>query len=464
LTASLQVGPLEPGPLDEPLATPPPPPLEQGVWTLAWPSMALYALHALVGVVDFAFVSSLGTRAVAAVGVAMQIHFFVFALLAAITTGTLAVVAREVGAGNWSEAGRTTRASVGLSAVLGALLMVGAPWASSVVSVLGVEGEVAQLGGACLAILLCFNVPLAVEIALSMALRGAGDVRTPLAIGVLANALNVVLCYALVFGRLGAPELGAVGSALAGGISFSLGALVLAWLWWRGALVLPRRVSGASLTPATSWRLLRIGLPTAAEQTAFQVGLLVFLGVIALYGTPAVSAYLIGVRILSICFVPGLGFSTAAATLVGQSLGAARPELAVRHGWRASALAVAVMGSVGLAICLAATPLARIFGAAGPETVSLSAIFILILGAAQPLMALEFALGGALRGAGDTRFPLYAILTGLFAFRLGAAFAIARPFFDGVTAVWLCLLADYAVKALLLSLRFASGRWKSVRV
>jgi Na+-driven multidrug efflux pump len=218
------------------------------------------------------------------------------------------------------------------------------------------------------------------------------------------------------------------------------------------------------VTRARSWRLLRIGLPTAAEQLAFQLGLLVFLGVIALYGTPAVSAYLIGVRILSLCFVPGLGFSTAAATLVGQHLGGHRPQQAARLGWHACLLAVAVMGSVGLAIGASAPQLARLFGATGAETVALSIAFIHILGAAQPLMAIEFALGGALRGAGDTRFPLFAILTGLFVFRLGAAFAIARPFFDGVTAVWLCLLADYAVKAGLLGLRFASGRWRTARV
>jgi Na+-driven multidrug efflux pump len=226
----------------------------------------------------------------------------------------------------------------------------------------------------------------------------------------------------------------------------------------------PRRIRTASLDRELCWRLLRIGLPTAAEQLAFQLGLLVFLWVIALYGTPALSAYLIGVRILSICFVPGLGFSTAAATLVGQHLGGARPDAATRAGWRAGVLAVAVMGGVGLSIGLGAERLARIFGAAGAETVALSVTFIHILGAAQPLMALEFALGGALRGAGDTRFPLLAILTGLFVFRLGAAFAIARPWFDGVTAVWLCLLADYAVKALMLGLRFASGRWQAARV
>jgi putative MATE family efflux protein len=455
-------GPCEPEPLDERFGIPAR--SDVGVWELAWPSMALYALHALVSVVDLAFVSALGTQAVAAVGVAMQIHFVVFALIAAVTTGTVAVVARETGAGRWHEAGRATRASLLLAALFGALGMLVIPFSRDAVALLGVEGEVAELGGRCLALLLCFNVPFALELALSMALRGAGDVRTPLRIGIFANALNALLCYALVFGRFGAPELGALGSALASGISFAVGAALLLALWWRDRLCVPRRIRAASLDRALCWRLLRIGLPTAAEQLAFQLGLLVFLWVIALYGTPALSAYLIGVRILSICFVPGLGFSTAAATLVGQHLGGARPDAATRAGWRAGVLAVAVMGGVGLSIGLGAERLARIFGAAGAETVALSVTFIHILGAAQPLMALEFALGGALRGAGDTRFPLLAILTGLFVFRLGAAFAIARPWFDGVTAVWLCLLADYAVKALMLGLRFASGRWQAARV
>jgi putative MATE family efflux protein len=437
---------------------------DQGVWDLAWPSISVFALHALVGIIDLAFVASLGTEAVAAVGVASQIHFFVFALMAAVTTGSVAVVAREVGAGRPEEAARATRASLALTVAIAALISLAAPWSREVVALLGVDGRVADLGGRCLAVLLCFNVPFAVDIALSMALRGAGDVRTPLWVGVLANAANVVLCYALVFGRLGAPELGAIGSVLASGIAFSLGAVALLALWWRGKLRIAPRVPGRSVTRETSWRLLRIGLPTAAEQSAFQLGLLIFLSIIALYGTPPVSAYLIGVRILSLCFVPGLGFSTAAATLVGQHLGARRPELAARVGWRAAGLAAAVMGGVGLAIGVAAAPLARLFGAAGSETIALSVTFIYVLGAAQPLMALEFALGGALRGAGDTRFPLFAILTGLFVFRLGAAVFIARPLFDSVTAVWLCLLADYAVKAALLCARFASGRWRSLRV
>jgi Na+-driven multidrug efflux pump len=170
------------------------------------------------------------------------------------------------------------------------------------------------------------------------------------------------------------------------------------------------------------------------------------------------------VRILAFSFVPGFGFANAAATLVGQNLGAGRPDEAERSGWRATAGAVAVMSGVGLAIILLARPLAGSFGAVGEETVRLTVIFIYILGAAQPLMAIEFTLGGALRGAGDTRFPLFALLAGLLVFRLGAAWFLARPLFGSVTAVWSCLLADYAIKALLLAWRFRSGRWKAIRV
>ena len=169
-------------------------------------------------------------------------------------------------------------------------------------------------------------------------------------------------------------------------------------------------------------------------------------------------------RILSFSFVPGLGFSVAAATLVGQHLGAGRPELARRSGWRANKGAMAVMACVGLAIIGVSRPVASWFGATGSATVDLTVSFIAILGAAQPLMAVEFALGGALRGAGDTRFPLLAILCGLFVFRLGGALLVSQVLGGTVIAVWSCLLADYLVKAALLSARFASGRWQEVRL
>jgi putative MATE family efflux protein len=438
--------------------------LKLGVWELAWPSTALFGLHALVGLVDFLFVGTLGAVPLAAVGVAMQIQFLAWALVTAVTTGVVAIVARDTGAGRAGDAGRAARTGALLAASGGALLLLALPWADALVRLLGVEPEVVALGGRCLRVLLVFQLPMAVGAVLGMALRGAGDVRTPLAVGIAANAVNVVADYALVFGRLGAPELGAVGSAWATGAAFATELALFLWLWERGSLVLPARPWREGLSPSLARRILRIGVPSALEQAAFSLGLLLFLGIVAEFGTPPVSAYLIGVRILSLCFVPGFGFSTAASTIVGQYLGAGQPERAARLGWRANRGAMAVMGSVGVAIIAFSRPLAGAFGAVGQETIDLTVLFIWILGAAQPLMAVEFTLGGALRGAGDTRFPLAAILIGLFVFRLGTAVWIARPVFGDVAAVYGCLLLDYAVKALLLSLRFARGRWKAVEV
>jgi putative MATE family efflux protein len=260
------------------------------------------------------------------------------------------------------------------------------------------------------------------------------------------------------------PELGTDGSALGTGIAMTLGSLIWVVLWQRNWLAIPRYGWLEGFNAERARRIVRIGVPTALEQIAFQVGLLLFLRVVARFGTDPVSAYLIGVRILAFSFVPGIGYAQAGSTLVGQHLGAGDPDGAARSGWRATGGAVVVMGSVGLLIILTAPWVAQIFGAAGQNTVDLTVIFIYILGAVQPLMAMEFALGGSLRGAGDTRFPLIVILTGLFGVRLVSAYIVAGVLGGTVVAVWCCLLADYAVKATMLSLRFASGAWKRVRV
>jgi putative MATE family efflux protein len=401
---------------------------------------------------------------VAAVGVAHQFYFAIFALLAAVTTGTVALVARFIGAGDEREADRVLRLSAALGVLVGAVLMGMAPWSEDVVALFGVSPEVVALGGSYLRILLLFNVPFTLGVVVSMGVRGAGDVRTPLLIGVVLNVVNVIFNYGLVYGRLGMPKLGTDGSALGTGIAMTLGTLIWLELWRRNWLVIPRHgwLDGFSLERAR--RIMRIGVPTALEQIAFQVGLLLFLRVVARFGTDPVSAYLIGVRILAFSFVPGIGYAQAGSTLVGQHLGAGDPDGAARSGWRATGGAMLVMGGVGLLIIVTAPWIARIFGAAGQNTVDLTVIFIYILGAVQPLMAMEFALGGSLRGAGDTRFPLFVILTGLFGVRLVSAHIVAGVFGGGVVAVWCCLLADYAVKATMLSLRFASGAWKRVRV
>ncbi len=434
-----------------------------GIWQLAWPSMAMFALQSLVSLVSFMIVGTLGSDAVAGVGVAAQFYNVLFAVLAAVTTGTVALVARAVGAGDLDEAARVMRISVWLGCAFALAVTCTLPFAESIVAAFGVTDSVAVLGGSYLRILLLFSLPFSTGFVIGSALRGAGDVRTPLLVGVLMNVVNLVGNYVLVFGKFGAPALGTDGSAIASGIAFVVSAVPYLWWWKRGELQFAFRLAPDGRARERIQRLLRIGVPSALEQLAWQAGLWMFLRLVAHHGTEPVSAYLIGVRILSFSFVPGLGFSTAAATLVGQHLGAGEPALAARAGWRANAGAMIVMAIAGAVIIAAAPFIASYFGAAGQKTVDLTVTFIWILGIAQPLMAVEFALGGALRGAGDTRFPLFSILSGLFVFRLGGALFVSTVLDGSVVMVWSCLLADYTVKALLLSARFRSGRWQHVR-
>jgi putative MATE family efflux protein len=429
-----------------------------GIWQLAWPAILTNLLASMVGFVDTKIVASLGAPAVAAATTGNRIFFIMQALLMAVTAGTTALVARAWGAGDRAEAEHVTRVSLGLCAGLALLVSVPVMFFSHpLASIFRLEPHTIDLAAGFILWLAPFQIAFAVHFAIGAALRAAGDTRTPLAIGALTNVVNVFLVYGFVFGRFGLPELGVPGAALASGLAFAVGALVFVLLWWRGKLVLGVGVPG-SWDRARVKRILDIGYPAGLEQIVWQSGFLIFLWIVALYGTAPYAAYGIGVTLLSFSFLVGWGFSIAASTLVGQSLGAHDPEGAVRSGWRAMRLALIAQIAFGLTIVLFAGPLAR-FMIDDPEVVRLTVTFIYILGSVQPLMAVEFALGGALRGAGDTRFPLYAVLAGL----IGARITLASLFaWYGLPVEWIfaALIADYIVKAMLLTLRFRSGRWK----
>ena len=428
-----------------------------GVWALAWPAIVGNLLNSTVGLVDIKIVGALGAPAVAAVTTGNRLFFVMQAVFIAVTAGTTALVARAWGAGDREEGALVTRASVWVCAALA--LLVSAPtflFADEIARVFRLEEETVALAAVFIRGLSVFHGAFAISFVLSVALRAAGDTRTPLYVGAFANVLNIVLLYGLVGGRLGLPALGVAGAAIANGLAFTASMAVLLGLWLRGRLlVAPGR--GPALTRARLGRLIRIGYPAGLEQAVWQGGFVAFLWIVALYGTKPYAAYGIGVNLLSFSFVVGFGFSIAAATLVGQHLGARDPDGAARRGWQAMGLAIAVMLVFGTAITAAARPLAE-FLIDDSEVVRLTVAFIRVLGSVQVLMAIEFTLSGALRGAGDTRFPLFTAICGLLGMRVALAALFAWLGF-AVEWVFAALIADYVVKASLLVWRFRSRRW-----
>jgi putative MATE family efflux protein len=319
------------------------------------------------------------------------------------------------------------------------------------------QGEAKQLAIVYTRWLSCFTASYAVAMVLGAGLRATGDTRTPLLIGIVQNACNILLLYLFVYGGWHFPKLGIAGAALAGGLAFSTGSILMLFLWARGYLAVgPIRANPFERERTRA--LLRVGSPAALEQFIVQSGFIAFTLIISHYGNNALAAYGIGVQILSLSFVVGFGFSIAASTLVGQHLGANNPARAEASGWRAMALAMGSMSVLSVLIVSFARPIACMM-ISDPEVVRLTVSFIYCLGAAQPLMAIDFALGGAVRGAGDTRFPLLTTFSGLIIGRvaLACAFAWLRC---PVAWIYGTVLADYVLKSSLLVIHFRSKKWQ----
>jgi putative MATE family efflux protein len=446
--------------LAEPLA---PTPESLGVWELAWPTIAAALLQTLVRWVDVKMVGDLGRDAVAAVSAGGQIYWLLQSVVMAVSTGIVALVARFVGARDPELADATLRQGLWLGTLFGLLTMLGMPWARLAIAVYGVEPSVVEQGEAYVFWLLAGNVPFTLTFAFAAALRAAGDTRSPLWIGAATNLLHVWLNWLLIYGNWGCPRLGVAGAGISSSLSMLFQLAVFLGVWRSGWLVLvPGR---RRLRPEFGlWRrILRIGWPAAVEGAVWHLGLLVFMRLMSLYGTAEFAAYNIGAQILSLSFLPGHGFATAASTLVGQYLGEGRPGRAALSGWRSLRWSILSMLAVGVAVVAAAEAIARWF-IDDDDVVRLTVDFIWILFAVQPFMAIEFTLGGALRGAGDTRFPLVCVFVGLFVFRLIPATLAALVFHAPIQWVWAALVFDYVAKAGLLTWRFARGRWKALAV
>jgi putative MATE family efflux protein len=370
------------------------------------------------------------------------------------------LVARSWGAGQREEASRITSASLMFGGLVGLVLMIfGMLFSRQIAEVFGLDENAAQLASRNIFWLAAFIIGFAIDIILSSALRAAGNAWTPLLFGLAVNIVNLPLLYAFILGNWGAPRMGAAGAPFASGLSFVLCGAVLVTLWMRQKLTI-KFFPGDIFKKARYQRLLHIGYPVALEQLVLQFGFFLFMSLIGhYYGTEAFAAYNVGVNMLNAAMVVGSGFSIAGATLVGQHLGAGDVEGAARSGWRACSMAVGAMSLIGFLIVINAPSLARFFLGSDEIAVLRTTEFTYIMAAMLPLLGVDMAIGGSLRGAGDTRFPLITSFLGLIGVRcaLAATFAV---FHLPVVWVYSSIIGDYMLKGSMLIWRFRSGHWK----
>jgi putative MATE family efflux protein len=340
--------------------------------------------------------------------------------------------------------------------------MIGTIWAAPLIRMLGPEAEVVEIGALFLQIDALSLPALVTMLVAGGAFRGAGDTRTPLLASAGMNALNLVLAYLLVFGKLGLPALGVAGVALASVIARSAGAVVLT------ALLFRRR--GLSLRSAGWWpdlgvvrRVLHIGVPTAVEQSMLSAGFLLYGAMVITLGTTVYATQRLTFQAISLAFMPAFGYATAATTLTGQSLGAGRPDLARATTTTALRQALCWMTLAGVLFAVLAGPLMSLFSS-DPEVIALGKVALPVLVLAQPFWAIGQVYAGSLRGAGDARFPMLATSAGMWLVRLPTAYLFGIVLGWGLPGVYLSSTFDAGLRALLNSLRYRTGRWQAIKV
>lgn len=438
-------------------------PLAQRVLSVAWPVVLTNLLQSLALTVDLVMVGALGAVALASVGVATQVFYVGMTLANGFAAGATALVARSIGAGDKDGADKATTVALLLALAASVpLIFVTFFLDAPLLRLLGAEGDVLESASLVLRVLSLGIPGNMLIVAATGAMQGAGDTRPALLIGVGVNVVNLALDWLLIFGNLGAPRMGLAGAAVATAVSFTAGGLAFAWLLWRGRRpVRFTRLRGAFRGMAR--RLSRVGAPAALEQFVLSLGFTAYLVLILRFGADALAAHQIGLRVQSFAFMPGFGFAAAAAALVGQGLGRGDPEEAEGNGWTAIAMGLAVMVTMSLPMFLAAEPLARLF-TSDPGAVRLGVTWIHTLVFAMPAIAFHFTAAGALRGAGDTRFPLVVSFAGLWLVRLPIAWAAGVWWGLGMTGVWAGYIIEYYLRAIVTTVRFARGRWKTLDV
>ncbi|MFO8056278.1 MAG: MATE family efflux transporter [bacterium] len=441
--------------------------LYRSIWYLSWPVFVAQGLRSVVMFVSRAIVGQLGDQAFNSVNIGLMIFMVIITVIAAVAVGTTALVAQYWGAGDRKQAGLVLQQSVMWGFMVTVVIAVaGMPLSRLLFHALGADAKTIAQGTEFMTWLFVALPLIAIGFFLAAGLRAAGDTRTPMWAGVIMSLLSLFFTYGLVLGKLGLPRMETRGAALAIDITFFSFTLFLGALFLANKTIIKLPLRGWRPDVKTGLAIFKIGLPSATEWILIQLGILIYIFLIYRYGTEAAAGYFTGIALLTFAQAPSFGFQTAAATLVGQAVGAKdlkRAESVFRH---CALLAFGLMVVIGAAVFAVATPdvLARVFGELSAESIDYARTFAVLLVFVMPLMGVSFSMAGGLRGSGDTIPPLIASTVGVYAGRVMIAVIVYKLFHPPIFYIWLSMYPDLIMRILLMAVRIRSGKWKKGRI
>ncbi|WP_435010637.1 MATE family efflux transporter [Tundrisphaera lichenicola] len=439
---------------------------------LAGPVLVEQSLLYLVGLSDTILTGRyLAEAHLAAVAVSTYLLWFLGSVMTIVSVGATALVARMTGAREPEAARRVCQQAIGLALGFGTITMfagqIGAP---SLIRALNLEGEAAEAATMFLRMILLASPLLACTTAGVACLRGVGDTRTGMWVMVLVNVVNVALSWTLVRGLGPIPSMGFRGIAIGTAFSEAVGGLAVLVILTQGRSGLQLNLAGLRPIWRESWRILRISLPASGESLTNVFCQLWFLGLINKLGSTATAAHGVAIRCEALAFLTVTAFSIAAGTLTGQYLGAGRPDLASRAAKTAWGMGVGLLVAVGILLYVEAGAMFSIFlGGKQPGVAAEGVPVLRIVAFALPFMATLNVLNGALRGAGDTRWPWIIVVVGYLGIRMPLTYWMTYPVESGglglgLRGAWLAMFADLAIRGILVAARFLQGGWKLAEV
>ncbi len=436
-------------------------PIGRALGLLAIPMMLEMGMEAIFAIVDIAFVSRLGTNAIAAVGLTEALITVLYAMAIGLGMGVTAMVSRRIGEKDPKAAAVVTGQAIWIGAALAIFIgYAGVTYAADLLRLIGADEAVIAEGQGFTAMLLGGSASILFLFLLNAAFRGAGDATIALRSLTLANAINIVLDPCLIFGLGPFPELGVTGAAIATTIGRGVGVIYLVYALFGRKGRLKMELRQFAIVPKIIARVIKISIGGIGQFLIATASWIVIMRIVALYGSAPIAAYTIALRLIEFAFLPAWGLGNATATLVGQNLGAGRPDRAEKSVWRASRYNAIFMGILGLVSVVLAPQIVGLFSSE-PDVIRYGTSCIRILGIGYPMYAVGMIIVQAMNGAGDTYTPSVLNFICFWMLQIPLAYWLAEPLDFGPNGVFISLIVAESTLTILGVLIFRRGRWKT---
>lgn len=439
------------------------------VMHIAWPVLLELFMGSLFGMVDMMMLgniqpTSLSAGSIASVGIANQPLFIGLSLVQSFNVGGTAIIARYYGMGRISRLGNILKHVLILSIlmIIIPLFVLAITQAEPIMRLLGAGEDVVSIGSTYFRIVHVGFIFQALTMCGSSALRGVGETKTPMKINLFSNGLNVLGNATLIYGLFGFPAMGLNGAGISTALSQVL-AFILVFIYFiRGKSKISIREK-FRFEMKTVKNLIRIGLPASLEQLALRLGIFFFVRIVASLGTVVYAAHQIALSILGLSFNPGQAFGIAASTLVGRSLGENRPQDAEMYSKSARHIGSIISTLIALLFFFFGRQLVGLY-TSDQQIIENASVALKIIALVQPFQSSQLILSGALRGAGDTVWPLIATIIGVLLVRIQVALFLVNQMELGLAGAWIAVLVDQLIRWTLVFFRFRTGKWKKVKI